>query len=309
MADNLPTYDTLEKMMGGGLATHFMLNQMDQTKASLAEKFKKDQLDTLYRQGEVRGQELKNIFEEKENPLKLEGLQIGNRAAAAGATSAETKAKLDQGTVQFKLNEAQRNELAQMSDHELKMAENEAWKMMQSPNPEHRAAAKTFIESTQAYTKAKYDSDLIANREAPLEAGRNTRAKEQNQTSIKVANIAAASREALAAARKTQTSYDGELLKRSPAQQVIALKQLLTLGKHPATGEPLSEIEREGYQARYDKAVQVVDATPAPTKEDAVLKIGPDGKPILGAPSKRESVGDKKKLTDEELLKLYGVKK
>jgi hypothetical protein len=295
--------------MGGGLATHFMLNQMDQTKASLAEEFKKKQLDTQHRQGEVRGLEIKNLFEEQKNPLEVEGARITNRNNTAIADKNASEARVVLGTEQFKLNAAQRAELAQMSDHELKMAENQAWLMMQSPNPEHRAAAKNFIEGTKEFAKSRFDSDLTAGRERFLEDGRNTRAKEQNQTSIKVANIGAASREALAAARKTQTSYDGELLKRSPAQQVIALKQLLTIGRHPATGEPLSEIEREGYQARYDKAVQVVDATPAPSKEDAVLKIGPDGKPILGAPSPRQSVGDKKKLTDEELLKLYGVKK
>jgi hypothetical protein len=275
MADNLPTYDTLEKMMGGGLATHFMLNQMDQTKASLAEKFKKDQLDTQHRQGEVRAQELTNLFAEQENPLKLDGLRSTNRTAAAGATSAESKARVDLGTEQFKLNDAQRNELAKLSEHELKMAEMEAWKMMQSPNPEHRAAAKNFLEGTQAYTKAKYDSDLIANREAPLEAGRNARNAADIASREKIARLAA--EKAAAGRTKAVETLQTRLLKAKNSKEKA---EILESGYYDAVAAGDTDLANQLKARALEARARAMEDKP-PAKDEVVIP-GLDVKPKPG---------------------------
>lgn len=288
-----PTYDSLDKMFGGGpLALHFQMNQMDQAKQVAAEEFKKKQQDTLYRAAEVKKQGLANLFDEQNNPLKLDEQRTTNRTKEHENTIKGNEAAYSTATQQYKINDAARAELTKLNDHQLKLVEQEARKMMMTGTPEQQAQGAQVMQMTTEFYKDKLGKDADMARERFSQGEQTKRNAATNATTIKSKQMDIDAGKYRDKTLSQTAVFFNKLQAAAPKTRVGILEGILTTGVDPSTKEPITPVERAYYQAMYDQDIRTIDATPSPVKDDAVLKMDPvTGKPVLGAPTPRPSAG------------------
>jgi hypothetical protein len=260
-------------------------------------------LERQYRESEYGRQQeltkqagLESAFQEQNNPLRLEqgrltnqnlgytgkGLQEDNRVKSVNADIAEQ-------TKQYKLNDAQRKDLLAASENDIAMGEAQARKLMMSLDPNERKQGEQLYEFTKYARDEKTKHAQAVELRKMQEDAANKRQAGTNATSIKVAEIGAASRTAAAGAKNAAVPFIASLRKMKVKEQVTELSRVLATGIDPDTGEPMSPMAKLGYETQYQQAVKILDEAPAPGA-GVDLEIGPDGKPKLANKPARGSV-------------------
>ena len=152
-------------------------------------------LATQYQQGANEGQvldnrskDLSNIFNEQANPLRVQGLGLDNSGKQLTQEGQgfdnrvkSVNANLAEGTAQFKLNQAQRDELKSMKESDIVMGELQAREMMMSPDENVRKQG----EQLDSFTK--FARDARRTQENKME---ETKYKEQQATGRAVEGFA-----------------------------------------------------------------------------------------------------------------------
>ena len=109
---------------------------------------------------------------------------------------------------------------------------------------------------------------------------------------------------------KASKSFYESLQLASPDKRIGAVKVILDTGIDPATKEPLTPMERAGYQALYDQDARTLNAkNAAGTGGGAGAVVDAKGNIVIDNKIPKPGVSDTKKvLSDEDLLKKYGGK-
>jgi len=187
----MPSVNDLQTMYGSWNPQAYLTAQSN---ADLERQYRESEYGQ--QQEKTRQAGLESAFQEQNNPLKLEqgrltnqnlgytgkGLQADNRVKDVNADIAEQ-------TKQYKLNEAQRNDLLKASENDIVMGEAQARKLMMSLDPNERKQGEQLYEFT------KYARDEKTKHERAMEKARfeqlqeTGRATERNQTTLRAAEI------------------------------------------------------------------------------------------------------------------------
>jgi len=145
----LPKYDQYANWFGGGpLATHYGMNQMD-----LAKQFQTEKL-TQERQT-VKKNELANLFDEQNNPLKLENQRITNRKLGYEADSSGVKSRIDVATQGLQLDAKQKEYIKSAKQSDLDMMEIQGQQWAYSPDPKLRAQGEEILRMHKDFLKLR----------------------------------------------------------------------------------------------------------------------------------------------------------
>jgi hypothetical protein len=156
----LPQYDQYEKWFGGGpLATHYGMNQMD-----LAKQFQDQKL--LQEGHTTRKQELANLFDEQNNPLKIENQQISNRKLGYEADSSGVKSRIDVATEGLQLDSKQRELVQKAKQADLDMMEIQGQQWAYSPDPKLRAQGEQLLRMHKDFIKLRDTQKFTADEAA-----------------------------------------------------------------------------------------------------------------------------------------------
>ena len=151
-----PQYDQYEKWFGGGpLATHYGMNQMD-----LAKQFQNEKL-TQERQ-KVKQNELANLFDEQNNPLRIENQQTANRKLGYEADSSGVKSRIDVATEGLQLDAKQKEFVQKAKQSDLDMMELQGQQMAYSPDPNVRAQGEQLIRMHKDFIKLRDEQKFRA---------------------------------------------------------------------------------------------------------------------------------------------------
>jgi len=156
----LPQYDQYEKWFGGGpLATHYGMDQMDLAKQFQAEKL------TQERQA-VKKNELANLFDEQNNPLKLQNQQITNRKLGYEADSSGVKSRIDVATEGLQLDAKQKEFVKTAKQADLDMMEIQGQQWAYSPDPKLRAQGEQILRMHKDFVKLRDTQKFAAEESA-----------------------------------------------------------------------------------------------------------------------------------------------
>jgi hypothetical protein len=156
----LPQYDQYEKWFGGGpLATHYGMNQMD-----LAKQFQDQKL--LQEGHTTRKQELANLFDEQNNPLRIENQQISNRKLGYEADSSGVKSRIDVATEGLQLDTKQRELVQKAKQADLDMMEIQGQQWAYSPDPKLRAQGEQLLRMHKDFVKLRDEQKFSADESA-----------------------------------------------------------------------------------------------------------------------------------------------
>lgn len=288
----MPSVTDLQTMYGSWNPQAYLTAQDN---AGLERQFRESEYG---RQQELTKQAgLDTVFQEQNDPLKLENQrQVNTNLGYTGVglkQANESKAltlEREKAMQQFNLNADQRKALMQVTDDELKQADQVIEQLRRSLNPEDQKRGQQLFEFTGAARALKQKQADEMAMETFKQSEETKRSDARNKTSIGVANIGAAARTASAGSRGSTASPVALLSKLSPDKRLAPVRAILDSNIDPETKEPLTSAARAYYESMYDQDVRTMDAKPAPAGGIA-LQMGADGKPVLGAAPARPSVG------------------
>jgi len=146
---DLPSYDQYSKMFGGGpMSTHYAMNDMD-----LAQQFQQNKL--VQEQENRKATELQNIFNEQNNPLKLDKARMENQGLGV-----DTRIKM--GTEKEAFNAAQREFIMKASKADLDAMEYEGQRMAYSRDPNIRSQGETLLRQHKDFLKLRDEQKFRA---------------------------------------------------------------------------------------------------------------------------------------------------
>lgn len=290
----------LEAQSNAGLERQFRESEY----ARQQELAKQASLDTLFRQQDDPNRVQERILSNRNRELTNEGLVTSNKSSGLDLERKEAMHK-------FNLDADQRKALMQITDDELKQADQVIEQLRRSLNPEDQKRGQQLFELTGTARALKAQRDEARALEEYKQGEETKRSDARNKTSIGVANINAASRTATAGTRGSTASPVALLSKLSPDKRLAPVRAILDSNIDPETKEPLTSAARAYYESMYEQDVRTLDAKPAPAGGIA-LQMGADGKPVLGAAPARPSVGNIPPTTQKppvtklsELQKMY----
>jgi len=156
----LPKYDQYESWFGGGpLATHYGMDQMDLAKQFQAEKL------TQERQA-VKKNELANLFDEQNNPLRLQNQETTNRKLGYEADSAGVKSRIDVATEGLQLDAKQKEFIQKAKQSDLDMMEIQGQQWAYSPDPKLRAQGEEILRMHKDFVKLRDTQKFTAGESA-----------------------------------------------------------------------------------------------------------------------------------------------
>lgn len=172
-------------------------------------------LERQYRESEYARQQelakqagLETVYQEQNNPLRLEQSRLTNQNlgyTGQGLVQDNRKrtveADIAEGNKQYKLNEAQRKDLLEASEQDIKMGEAMARKLMMSLDPEERRQGEQLYGFTKYARDEKTKHEQAMEKERFKELQATGRALEQNRTNLSIAEIGARSRVEVAGKR------------------------------------------------------------------------------------------------------------
>lgn len=128
----------------------------------------------------TRSDTLANQFTEQNNPLKLQKQALDNEGLGYDNVGKGVKARYDLATEQFKLNDAQRQEILAAPEHKIKMMAAQAQQMAYDPDPAVQEKGKKLmmlsqsaVEARQKHAEEMEKQDLIRKSAERVAAGNN----------------------------------------------------------------------------------------------------------------------------------------
>lgn len=293
----MPSVNDLQTMYGAWNPQAYLQAQGN---AGLERQFRESEYG---RQQELTKQAgLETVFRQQDDPNRVQERVLTNRARELGNTgleqtnaSAGLKLEREKAMQQFNLNADQRKALMQVTDDELKQADQVIEQLRRSLNPEDQKRGQQLYEFTgaaRAIKQAQADKMEMERYKQMQETGR---AVEQNQTTIKAAEIGAAARTAAAGSRGSTASPVAILSKLSPDKRLGPVKAILDSNIDPETKEPLTSAARAYYESMYEQDVRTQDAKGTMVPQQPVYD--PKTKQLV-APEPRPSVGANKNNPD-----------
>ena len=156
----LPQYSQYESWFGPGpLAVHYGMNQMDLAKQFQNQKLQQEQHIT-------RQKELSNLFDEQNNPLKIENQQITNRKLGYEADSSGVKSRIDVATEGLQLDSKQRKLIQEAKQADLDMMEIQGQQWAYSPDPKLRAQGEQLLRMHKDFIKLRDEQKFRADEAA-----------------------------------------------------------------------------------------------------------------------------------------------
>ena len=150
----MPTYDQYGKWFGEGpLSTHYGMQQMD-----LAKQFENQKL--LQEQEGTKAKQLKNLYDEQNNPLLLENQQMTNRKLGYEADDAGVKSRINTATEDLQLDATQKAFIQKAKQSDLDMMEIEGQRMAYSPDPQVRAQGEQLIKMHKDFVKLREEGRI-----------------------------------------------------------------------------------------------------------------------------------------------------
>lgn len=259
-------------------------------------------LDTVFRQQDDPNRVQERILTNRQKTLTNTGLEQSNESAGL-------KLEREKAMQKYNLDADQRKALMQVTDDELKQADQVIEQLRRSLNPEDQKRGQQLFEFTGAARALKAQRDEARALEEFKQGEETKRSDARNKTSIGVANIGAAARTATAGSRGSTASPVALLSKLSPDKRLAPVRAILDSNIDPETKEPLTSAARAYYESMYEQDVRTMDARPTPAGGIA-LQMGPDNKPILGAAPARPSVaGERTPAAKPPVTKLSELQK
>ena len=128
----------------------------------------------------LREQELKNIFSEQENPLKIQNQSLINQGLVNTNRTGAVNADIAEQTKQYKLNDAQRQEVLNASEHDIKRMAIKAQEMLYSNDPLQIERGKKLmmlsqesVMARQKHAEAKAIVEIQRRSQEKIAAGNN----------------------------------------------------------------------------------------------------------------------------------------
>ena len=150
----MPTYDQYGKWFGEGpLSVHYGMQQMD-----LAKQFENQKL--LQEQEGTKAKQLKNLYDEQNNPLLLENQQTTNRKLGYEADDAGVKSRINTATEGLQLDAKQKEFIQKAKQSDLDMMEIEGQRMAYSPDPQVRAQGEQLIKMHKDFVKLREEGRI-----------------------------------------------------------------------------------------------------------------------------------------------------
>jgi hypothetical protein len=131
------------------------------------------------------------LFNEQNNPLKLEASRLGNETTAAGLPGIfaqsgllQDKAAVSRGSLGEQIAGAKGAARAQLSDSDLKILENGAQQMAMSQDPQERAMGEMLLKQHRSVVQESEKQRQMALRQAELERVRGDEARKTQGQAI-----------------------------------------------------------------------------------------------------------------------------
>ena len=288
----MPSVNDLQTMYGAWNPQAYL---QAQDNAGLERQFREQQYAQEQEQAKQAG--LKTQFETQANPLRIQGMGLDNTHKGLTNTgldqsnqSAGLKLEREKALQQLNLDADQRKALMGITADQLAQADQRIEQGRRSLDPTEQAHAEKLYQLTGAARALQATQDRKMEETKYKELQDTGRATERNNTSLEVARINQEGQTARLGSRASAApvSWARSLDKLSPDKQVAALEYTIKMGIDPDTGQPLSELSKEALEARYQRAVKLVDQKPPLGSGNPVLDA--ETKKLVPAP-KRESVG------------------
>lgn len=156
----LPQYDQYEKWFGGGpLATHYGMNQMD-----LAKQFQDQKL--LQEGHTTRKQELANLFDEQNNPIRLQQGQLENEGLGLKNRGLGVDTRIKEATEGLQLDATQKGLIQKAKQSDLDMMEIQGQQWAYSPDPKLRAQGEQLLRMHKDFVKLRDEQKFRADEAA-----------------------------------------------------------------------------------------------------------------------------------------------
>jgi hypothetical protein len=156
----LPQYDQYEKWFGGGpLATHYGMNQMD-----LAKQFQDQKL--LQEGHTTRKQELANLFDEQNNPIRLQQGQLENEGLGLKNRGLGVDTRIKEATEGLQLDATQKALIQKAKQSDLDMMEIQGQQWAYSPDPKLRAQGEQLLRMHKDFVKLRDEQKFRADEAA-----------------------------------------------------------------------------------------------------------------------------------------------
>jgi hypothetical protein len=286
----MPSLTDLQGMYGMG---NPMAYTQARDNATLERQFREQQF--VQEQEKARQAGLDTMFQEQNNPLKLENQRLVNTGQGLmniGKETSNNEAGLayerNKAMQQYNLDADQRKALMAVTEDEFKQADQMIEKMFRHPDPRIRQQAQQMYDFTGAARKIQEQERYKMEMERYKQQQETGRAVERNQTTLEAARIGQAGQNQRAANRGT-TSTASALVKLAPERRLGTVAGILETGVDPDTGQPLSPAARSYYETMYKQDAAYIDNKPAPVS-GVELGMKPNGKPGLTEKPTRESV-------------------
>lgn len=261
---DLPSYDQYSKMFGGGpMSTHYAMNDMD-----LAQQFQQNKL--VQEQENRKATELQNIFNEQNNPLKLDKARMENQGLGV-----DTRIKM--GTEKEAFNAAQREFIMKASKADLDAMEYEGQRMAYSRDPNIRSQGETLLRQHKDFLKLR-DEQKFRAQEAEKE-----RAAEERAARIR-ASSGGGSKTTSPFGKMTTDQYRAILL-----QKMEIARQNNDLNSYNESAQMLEYVNAMKLQEKPDPSANKPDLGGAgiatiPPRPAPVIPPMPNATPTMAAP-------------------------
>lgn len=256
---DMPSYDQYGKWFGDGpMSLHYGMQQMDLAKQFQDQKY-------LQEQEATKKASLQNLFDEQNNPLRIQNQEISNRKLGYEADDAGVKSRINAATEGLQLDAKQKEFIQKAKQSDLDMMEIEGQRMAYSPDPQVRSQGEQLLKMHKDFIKlreqGKIQSDQDAQRhkyalELEAQRARNAQALAQTRASAKTGGI--------------KSVYDAVMSGKVAPDKAAA-----------AFGAAALQAEVEGDMnaaAEYRNAAATMEKLATTTKPDAMV-----GKPDVGA--------------------------
>lgn len=262
---DMPSYDQYGKWFGDGpMSLHYGMQQMDLAKQFQYQKY-------LQEQEATKKASLQNLFDEQNNPLRIQSQEISNRKLGYEADDAGVKSRINVATEGLQLDAKQKEFIQKAKQSDLDMMEIEGQRMAYSMHPDPNIRAQ---ERAQGEQLLKMHKDFVKLREEGKI--RSDLEKQKFGYDLELEKRRAANAQALAQTRASaktggiKSVYDAVMSGKVSPDKAAA-----------AFGAAALQAEVEGDMnaaAEYRNAAATMEKLATTTKPDAMV-----GKPDVGA--------------------------
>lgn len=246
----------------------------------------------------LRQKQLKNLFDEQQNPQLLEHQRLQNIGQVQTNRKSTHEADVLETNKPFEINAKQKEWITKAKKSDLDWLEAEGQRMLSDPRstPEQRMQGEAIVKSHKEFLKMREEQGILDNR-----ADLDRKSREKVGAGHDAASRYAADKSYQRALEVAKTRGSGggvskwnmDFSKLPLERQNAAIEQALVTGINPANGEPLTEMDIMGFNARREANKRELDIRDQLRAKLGVQPtIGPDGKltltPIEAPPKRTE---------------------